>query len=90
MTFLINYPLYNSLPVLESTGVSTGVIIGIILAVLVAILFIGLVAFFMVTRASNKSKAPLDIGTVGFDNAVYHTDTGVVQVQDTMQSAAEA
>ncbi|XP_033624558.1 macrophage mannose receptor 1-like [Asterias rubens] len=74
----------------KSTGVSTGVIIGIILAVLVAILFIGLVAFFMVTRASNKSKAPLDIGTVGFDNAVYHTDTGVVQVQDTMQSAAEA
>ena len=63
---------------------------GIVLAVIVIIFIVVLVAFFLVTR-SNKSKAPLDIGTVGFDNAIYNTDTGEVTVSDnTIPSAAEA
>ncbi|XP_038077198.1 lymphocyte antigen 75-like [Patiria miniata] len=65
----------------KSSGVSAGVIIGIILAVLVAVLLIALVACFLKSR-SKTTKAPLDIGTVGFDNAMYSVSTEEVKVSD--------
>ena len=64
------------------TGVlSAGGIFGVIIAALVLILAAGLIIFFVVSRTSSKSGT-LDIGSVGFDNALYSASKGTVHVSD--------
>ena len=62
-------------------ALSSGGIVGIIIAFLVLLALAGLVIFFVVTRNSPKKPA-LDIGSVGFDNALYSATKGTVKVSD--------
>ena len=67
------------------SGISTGGIVGIVLGILILILLVGIIIFFIFSGGINlpgKSKAPLDIGSVGFDNAVYSAGSGSVQVKE--------
>ncbi|XP_072020262.1 macrophage mannose receptor 1-like [Amphiura filiformis] len=67
----------------QQTGVASGGIVGIIIAILVIILLVGIIVFFVFTKGlPGKSKGPLDIGSVGFDNALYNASAGAVQVTE--------
>ena len=58
---------------------------GIVIGILIIIGLIGIIIFFIFSGGINlpgKSKSPLDIGSVGFDNALYNAGSGSVQVND--------
>ena len=61
---------------------SAGGVIGIVIGVIALLGLVGILGFFVyVKRSGNKS--PLDIGSVGFDNALYNSgQSGAVQVNE--------